>query len=174
MADPLTEIHNAIWDTLEASEDFTALVPDGNRFRLDSDAMKRGAMDGTPKSSVDPCVIVYPDLGRSRVICSSGTELMLVWNFDVRYADERLTVKQFPVIWAMFRAMAAAALPGSTLRSALTFSGATVVKCEFTESGSQYGNLGAGASTGWRTVWAYEVTIVFSTPTLAPATEEEE
>lgn len=166
--DPLTQIHNAIWTTLEASADFKDLVPEGNRFKLDADAMKRGAMDGTPKSSVKPCLIVYPDLGRSRVIHSSGTELAVVWNFDVRFADERVTEHLFPVAWAIYRAMSASSVYGSTLRSAVTFSGASVVACELTQFNSQWGPLGAGATNGWRTVWAYEVTLNLSTSTLPP------
>lgn len=168
MADPFSEIHDAIWATLEASSAFTALVSSGGRFKLGSDALKRGAFDGTSKAAAMPALIVYMDPTRNRVIDSSGTELATVWNFDLRYADERVTEQLYPVMWAIYRAMAAASIYGSTLRSAVTFTNAKVVSCAFVSSSSQFGPVGKAAAVGWRTVWAYEVTMIFPTAGLPP------
>jgi len=167
MADPFTEIHNAIWSTLEASTDFTDLVPAANRIKLTS---KRQSMDGLPRHAHEPMVTVYPDNGRSEIICSSATTIKEVWLFDVWVGDDRVTADYFPVKWAIFRAMAAASLPSSTLRSALTFSDANVIMQEFTNFDDKHGLFTpAGTIKGWRTMWAYEVTMQFKTASLAPS-----
>lgn len=173
MSDPFTDILTAIWQTLEdhstGSESFTALVPDANRIKTLSTAGRVGNFHTVPRAAVDPMVTVSLDSGRSQVICSSGTELDTIWMFDVKMADQRPVNDAFPVMWACYRAMASASAVGGSIRS-LTFSGlGTVTECQFVTFDSKYGLFSRdGGLEGWRTMWAYEVRVVFTTNALPP------
>jgi len=171
MADPFTTLLTGIWSTLEAysagADSFTALVPSDNRIKLASATEMIGRFQPYPKSAVAPLVTVWMDAGRSQVICSSGTELATVWMFDIKMADQRPVVQAFPVMWATYRAMAAASKVGSTIRS-YTFDGlGKVTDCHFTTFDAKYGLFAQDSQMqGWHTMWAYEINMVFTSSSL--------
>jgi hypothetical protein len=172
MADPFTDVHAAIWTTLEASSAFTTLVPAANRLKLDGQVS--GQMDNDAKGAYHPVVRVVPTGGEFDAhVDSSSSALTQVWNIEMRYGDERTDEKLYPLMWAVLRAMAAAFPLAGTIRS-LTWNSKTYVRaCRLTRDeqdwGTDYVDGDDSNVRRWRCVWRLEVLMHFATADLAPS-----
>lgn len=164
-SDPFSLVEDAIWQHLVAYEEFNDLVPKANRIRLTGE--DRASYDDSPKFANLPQVRVLPDRGSATYLCSAGDALSLVWHIQLRLGDERATEKFFPTLWAIYRAMAAASLPNSTLRSVKWNNKVLVIDCHLAEFDSNYG--ADRLVGGWMTAWAYEIRMQLTSADLPPA-----
>lgn len=160
--DPFTQVHDAIWDILEANSAFTSLVSAGNRIKFsDTSNVKDPIKDS----------VLAADLPEVRVICeairhhlqatSSTTFAVAVWSIQVSSGDLRFQAALFPVMWQIYRAM-------STWKD--TFDTLTLNARAFTlPLKPQDARIGVNETEllrgvrGWASVWTSEVEMFFRT-----------
>lgn len=170
MADPLTDVQNAIWTVLNASSAFLTLVPVTMQENLSGEGNRIGTI--TRKESVSPVVRIEPTSGDHHPqIDSSSTMLTQSWLLQVRVKDERSSVDGttglLPTKWAIMRALSQEFRSAGTIR-ALTFGSVTFVKdCRLMEHKDTFTG-GTEAPGHWVSVWRFEVDMVFQTTSLAP------
>ena len=167
MANPFTDVRNAVWTTLEASSAFTTLVPTHNRLKLDQ---KRGRKRGTPRYAAGPVVRIEPAMGQFNPhMDSSASMVTYVLTFEFLHQDERPDDLD-DVMWATLRAMAAAFAKTSTVRS-LTFNDKTyVIDCRLRQYEEKFGRGNTKEQTEkWVALWSFEVDMVFQTSDLPPS-----
>jgi hypothetical protein len=170
MADPLTDVQNAIWTVLNASDDFRTLVPDTMQENLYGEGNRIGTL--TRKESASPVVRIEPTGGDHHPqIDSSSTMLTQSWLIQVRVKDERSSVDGttglLPTKWAILRALSQEFRSAGTIR-ALTFGSASYVKdCRLMEH-KDTASGGENQPGRWASVWRFEVDMVFQTTGLAP------
>ncbi len=154
--DPLSQIHSALWDTLEASEDFCELVKSGNRIKMPvawrSPEKERLASADLPQVRIVPVALVAGGIVSGIPRTSSSDVITLRWEVQVQTGDQRANELLFPIMWAIWRAMSA----WENGFSAVDWEGATQVYT------SQVGDAVLGQSDvglasdirGWSTIWA--------------------
>lgn len=172
MADPLTDVQNAIWSALNASSAFTALVPATMQRNLYGEGNKLGTYYGTEKPMTGPVVRIEPTGGETHPhVDSCASKLTQVWLIQIENKDERTTegtTGLLPTKWAIYRALAGQFLPTSTVRS-LTFNSKTYVKdCRLMEHQEQYSSQDKSPGR-WITAWRFEVDMIFATADLPPS-----
>ena len=92
MADnPLTQVHDYLWTTLEASSDFTAQVPQGNRIKLTGTAKYYPQKMSGIVGRGFPTVSIVPD---GFDVDRTSTRYILSQRWSVRIAtdDKRITL----------------------------------------------------------------------------------
>lgn len=172
MADPFSDVQNCIWTVLNASDEFTALVPATMQQDLDGDGRKIAAMHGTPKYIRAAQVRVEPVGGtHDPQIDSHNTVVTQGWLIQILHKDERPTEELLPVKWAILRALSGQCLNGSTMRSLTWNDKAYVMDCRLREHQEQYQAEGKRPGV-WRTLWRFDVDMRFSTADLPPTEEE--
>jgi len=159
---PLRQVYDTLWDTLEANSEFAALVLVGNRIK------HQGKLRDPEKQDVSgrdlPEVRIIPSQFQPHLFRTSNGASLLV-RYEIQVASgSRLTETVFDVGWAVFRALS----NWSALLTALTWQGASFVKkCRPIAAET---TLGSGAMNrgivGWATVWTGEVEMWFDTDDL--------
>ena len=111
MSDPFTLVYDGLWDLLEASSSFTALVAEKNRikFTTTDGLIRRPDKDSLTESDI-PEVMIYP--GPMRFADhrdSSGQSINRIYSVLVtsgeRILDAGGSGKFFPVQWEIARAL---------------------------------------------------------------------
>ena len=150
--DPLSQIHQAIWDILEASDSFTDSVKPNNRIKLfgklTADPFKEIIREGDlPMVAVIP---VSQDVNTHRT--SNAVSVDYRWEIQVSTGEKRLTPKIFPLTWVILGAL----YNWDLKMNLLTWKSKTfVVKSEPTETlfGVTDEALARGIP-GWVAVWS--------------------
>lgn len=169
MADPFSDVQNAIWTVLNASTAFTTLVPSTMQWDLDGEGQKMGTMAGVPKHIRSATVRVSPVGGEhDPQIDSHNTVVRQSWEIQILHKDERTTQELLPVKWAILRALSGQCLGGSTMRSLTWNSKTYVMDCRLREHKDQYMTQDKTPGT-WRTLWRFEVDMRFSSADLPPS-----
>lgn len=115
--DPLTQVYEGVWELLEASSEFTALVPAQNRIKYvdgpDDDPAFRFPAQASRQATERPQVVVEPRAGATSMFSTSdGTSVYESLQIWVLTGDQRLCYNQggvwqglFPVQWSILRAL---------------------------------------------------------------------
>lgn len=160
MADPYTQVYDAIWDTLESSVDFTNLVRVGNRIKFAGDSRapdKEHVMDA---DFPEVRVVTSGDVPHP-LRTSSHSSVQKTFAIQIVTGDRLLDARIFPVQWAVHRALT----NWPNTLGALTWNGEKyVTSFQFTEGVSNVDDdeLNRGIA-GWSTIWQCTVEMWFAT-----------
>lgn len=103
--DPFTQIFNAFWEMLEASEDFCRLVPLNNRRK--ESVTSRLVQKPSVQSADLPEVYVVPTSITPHLNSTSNSSCFTVsWEIRVTTGDQRATQKILELSWVIIRALA--------------------------------------------------------------------
>lgn len=173
MADPLTDVQNAIWTVLNASSEFSDLVPTTKQKNLYGEGQKMGAVYGVPTEIDGVTVRLEPVGGDTHPQFNScDSRLIQSWLLQVKVKDDRTSVDGttglLPTKWAAYRAMSQQYKTGSTIQ-ALTFNDKVYVKdVRLMDHKDEYTSDGKKPGV-WATAWRIEVEMHFTTDDLTPA-----
>lgn len=117
--DPFTQVHDAIWATLEGHAPLASMVRLGNRI-------KRTTGDGRGSDGITPVKqgLSHGDMPELDLMSAGGAvnqkgsliEITHTWEIALRTDDPYLDVQTFPVYWELIRAFVTApcdlGLPG--------------------------------------------------------------
>lgn len=175
VTNPIRLLHSAIWTILEANNTLchptTGLVKPGNRIKY----------SGTAATALEKDVVTAADLPEMRVLSggyrphlqqtSSSSKLTILWLIQV--TSGAITFEDgMEVDWEILRAMADWETYLSTLTFAskrfVTLSRPLVVKAQLEDSGRGRGQDSSRGIRGWRTVWAGETQLDFTTSDITP------
>lgn len=159
--DPFSQVMFSLWQMLEASDEFTALVKPGNRVKFYEPPNHK---DQLKAADVPEVRIVADELDPHLFRTSNGSSFKRVYRIDVYTGDYRVTAQAFPVEWAIIRSFAAI---HNTLRESYP-SGDPIeaVKKIKPVTGEAPGADASGRSSGWHTTLAVEVELWYRTATL--------
>ena len=185
--DPLTKCHQALWTVLEASDEFTAIVPYRLRIKYTDDEGTTPTTTAVrdPEADVrqpdEEAMVAITTAGETTGLrCSSDgtrrTERFQVWIItgDKRYCYTVDGVDKgiFPLRWAILRALA----DWETTLTALTWNGKVFVHdCRVVQATEQQAtprlkDQGAPAKReGWTLAWQGEVEMWFTSGDLPPS-----
>jgi len=163
---PIEQVFDGLWEILEDSAEFDALVPVGPR-RVKYIGGSRDPMIHGSTPSDFPQVCIEPVGGFSQAEWTSNSGKMKK-TFQVKIAtgDKRLDYKIFQVEWAIYRAMS----NWRAVMSSLTWKGKAFVDHVGVydhEETLKEREMSRG-DTGWSTVWTGEVWMHFTTSDLIP------
>jgi hypothetical protein len=106
--DPMTQMHDALWTSLEASTVFTSLVKPGNRIKITS-AGKDDPIKESPADADLPEVMIVPGEGTNNLNkTSSAGELVRQWKIIISSNRKLVHKDVFPIEWAIIKALNAA------------------------------------------------------------------
>lgn len=162
--DPITQVHNAIWELLLAHPPFADAVKEGNRILFTGTS--RGPIKDEVSTADLPEVRLVPAGAATQLQrTSNGSSLVKRFAIQVRTGEQRVDAGLYPLEWEIYRALA----DWTTVLLALKWSDYCFVKlCRpigFAES------LESNGITGWVSVWSCEVEMWFSTASLKYAEE---
>lgn len=128
--DPLTRVHNALWEALEAHSGFTGIVKVANRIKFAGADLKQ-RKDVAAAGDL-PEIRIVPAGGMAHLFAtSSSSTLSQNWMIEVSTDQLRLdapngarSVGIFPIKWEIYRAMSKV----YAKLNALTFNGESFVK----------------------------------------------
>ena len=165
--DPLTQLHEALWDLLEADTDFAALVPAKNRIKyVGTDALKYPEA-GSRQADGYPQVTIQPASGSVHYLYASCAADKLHERFQVMvwtgakpasYLQGSRYQGLFPVKWCIYKAMRAGLL---TIGTSVTLTGYEV-HVAYMGGGGNETQLGSPRiegqnapvkSMGWNLAW---------------------
>lgn len=164
--DPYTLAHDGLWAVLEDNTDFTTLVPSGNRIKFSGDD-RRPIKDKITTADMPDVRISMRVLTVRETGTSNGEFDRVQFNIELATGDQRLTVRAFPIIWAIRQAIFA----GDAILKAIEFNSKTSwISCP------QPGNVDFGIANdaegrgivGWAAVETVELQLFFSTTDLTP------
>ena len=162
---PMEQVYQAIWTILEASSDFTDLVPTRNRLKH-SGGIRRPGKDSAITSDY-PWVRVLSEGGYVHMYrTSDGTSLRKRFRIEIATGEQN-TSRLFAVEWAILRAM----MDWKTSLSSLTWNSKTyVVDCELLDHADTLDDSRSNKGIkGWVCVWVGEVEMWFTSSDLIPA-----
>lgn len=163
-SDPASLVYDSIWATLEAKSAFTDLVKVGNRMKF-NDSAPRDPMKREVLTEDKPEVRVVGLKSDMHLQSSSNSSFWdITYSIQIATGERRITRVLFPVMWAIYRAMA----DWPTTLAALTWNGKTFVhyaKPEDSSEGIDALLLNRGI-VGWSSIWTYEVRLHFTTEDL--------
>ena len=164
--DPLSQVHDALWELLEANEAWCALVPEGNRIKFHgTDASPRKDQQLSPGDRPEVQIRaadVTPYLNAD----SSNTKVTARFEVQIATGEQGFDASLFPVLWETIRAIHSY----RDYLNALTWRDVAFVK----RTQAQAGNIGVGqgdADKGvlwWSILWACEVEMWFSAMLMVP------
>ena len=167
MCDPFTIVYNGIWSLLEASDEFTSMVKPGNRIKFTGDDRR------------DPLKreVSQADLPEVRLICTASTPHLMrtsnastfkkTYEIQISSGSRMYDASCFPLEWIIFKALA----DWQATLLALTWCGKKFVISAVPGSirnGIAESDLNRGI-TGWASIWAVDVEMVFATADLKGA-----
>jgi hypothetical protein len=157
--DPFTEVLNALWSLLEASVEFTTLVPPGNRIKF------TGANTNPVPEEVSLSMV--PEV---RLICTSSEphpyrttnshSSMQRFEVQVSSGDQRLDAMHNPLKWIVFKALKDVE---KQLLAMVRWKGEAVLKLAkpvTISEGVSRQDLNRGI-IGWSSVWGVECELWF-------------
>lgn len=159
--DPYTQVVRGLWDLLEASPHFAALVKVGNRIKF-TETAKRDPMKAELGTQDVPevrivCVASEPHLHRT----SNSSTDKVQFQIQVASGDKRMHVAHFPVKWAVYRALK----NWIPYMMSLRWNGEQFVKLVApvsVQEGTEKPELNRGI-IGWSAVWACDAELWFRT-----------
>jgi hypothetical protein len=163
--DPFQQVHDELWNILEAYADFTDLVKQKNRIKMQGNLRnpyKEEALDQD-----FPEVRIVPEVGTLNYHASSSdTILSKRWHIQVATGDQRAQSVLFPLEWAIVRALSAWPnyLPALTWNEAIF-----VCKLDGPSSRASLDHELNRGIKGWTTIMVVEVQMQFPTSTLIPS-----
>jgi hypothetical protein len=190
LRDPFTLVYSKLWQMLEASTDFCALVSAGNRIKYIDDLDTDGSVDiaalrnpdkGNLQAGDFPQVAIESDDGITTLARSSdATSVSTRFRVMVLAGDKRLSylgpagryTGLFPVMWSIVRALST----WDTQLTTLNWGTETgfVKLCNLTTHRERLGKAldekrdVYARKDGWTMAWEGEVEMWFSTASLAP------
>lgn len=101
MADPLTDIHNFAWATMDSAIAADVVAP-GNRIKLDD----RADIKSRVQDSDLPELILMPRSGVGNLTStSSSVSFDVTFDWLLTTGDYRVSYRLYPVIWELYKAM---------------------------------------------------------------------
>ena len=163
---PLEKVHDAFWTMLEASSEFTALVPSNNRIKYASSSKKSPDKGELGHGDYPQVRVVHkgtrPHLDRT----SNGSSLVMIWGVEISTGDQRVS-NNLEVEWAVFRALST----WQTHIKTLTWNSKSMaIDLKAVESRSdRWDETLSRRIDGWSTVWVGEGEAWFRTADLTPS-----
>lgn len=156
---PLTQVHNALWELLENRTEFTDLVRVGNRIKA-TPAMRDPEKEQWTAQDFPQVRIIATGLEPHLWATSSSSTLNVTWEVQIA-TDAQDTTTLFQVTWAVFMALH----DWPTTMRALTWNDRAgfVNKCVPGEAnlGQSYAMVEANVR-GWSTVWTGVTQMAFA------------
>ena len=171
--EPFTMVYDALWAMLEANEDFTDLVPVGNRIKYGND--NRSPEKDEILNSDLPEVRIVP-VGVTPQPRRTSTSSAVLKRFAIQITSDTRGIHDtfHPIEWQIFKSL----VDWITVLSALRWNEKRfAVKCTFMTAPEGLHVSSATDKRGitsWATVWQCEVEMFFPIADLLPAEEEEE
>lgn len=150
--DPLSQIHQAIWEILEASNLFTGMVRPENRVKLFGDRKGDPFKEQIREGDLPEVRVIPVSQEINTHATSNSLRVLYRWEIQVSTGEKRLLPVIFPLSWIVLRAL----YNWSTKMNLLTWGGETfVVRSELTETlfGVTDKDLARGVP-GWTAVWS--------------------
>lgn len=166
MADPISQVYEAIWGLLIANDSFESLVIVGNRIKFNDDD-NRSPMKDQVLGSDFPEVRIVPAGGSNHHYNTSTTSMMTRrFAIQVSTGDQRIHEQLYPVEWAIFVALTDWL---ETLQALRWLSKKYIVSLKTLDVSEGISDLDLNRGIqGWSTVWNCEVDMSFSTADLLP------
>jgi len=103
--DPLSQVHAALWEMLEADPEWCDMVPPGNRIKFSGKSVSpRKDQQASPADRPEVQIratAVIPKLYAN----SSSTEVTARFEIQIATGEQGLDCSLFPVLWETIRAM---------------------------------------------------------------------
>ena len=162
--DPISKAHDALWELLEGSGDFTNLVAKGNRVKFAGNSrapMKEQAITADYPQVRIVAVSSEPHSNRT----SNGSSLKKRFAVQILTGDQRLTEVLFPLEWIIYRTMSKGI---STLNTLMWRNHAFIKNVKPIAVADQLFMDGELRPTilGWTSVWQVEIEMWFTTADL--------
>lgn len=167
--DPFSAVYEELWSLLEDSEEFGRRVAEGNRIKYIKDGDNTRDPEKDQMSTADFPEVrlvpagIFPHLQRT----SNSSSIVARYAIEIRSGDKRLNEAHFPVIWAVYRAMApwAARLRELTWNDGDVFINLARPVGDVIEDMERGGDVSRGIE-GWFAIWTVEVSMWFQTSAL--------
>ncbi len=159
--DPFTQVHDAIWDILEASSEFTAAVPVGNRIKFSGTNVKDPIKDSVLDSDLPEVRLTMEQLRPHLQRTSSTSTAVTAWSFQISSGDLRFEASLFPLSWIIYKAMS----NWDGVFSGLTWN-ARAFTLPLRPADARIGRLDTDLVRGvrqWISIWSAEVEVFFRT-----------
>ena len=162
---PINQVFLALWDLLESSTEFAALVPEMNRIKYiggSRDPLKHRA---SPADFPMVCIKPTGGIGQSHDTNTHGT-LAKTFTIKCCTGDKRTDKYLFDLEWAVFRALH----DWNATMEALTWDDEQFVKaCEIMQHEDTLKEKELSRDeTGWATIWQGQVLMAFDQSKLTP------
>lgn len=102
MADnPFTRVYNKVWDILEASSDFTAIFPVGNRVKFNSDTLRSPLKEKITSADVPEIMVHMPNMNINLNNSSNTTKIVTKLQIVVNTGDYRINLFLNNIQWLL-------------------------------------------------------------------------
>lgn len=102
--DPFTQIYDAIWDLLEANEEFTSLVKLGNRIRFDG-SVRNPLKERVSNADFPEVILVMVGGEINQKFSSTSVQITKTFRVMVNSGTLKASVHLFPIEWAALKAI---------------------------------------------------------------------